>query len=121
MKLIVDLQLATQSATPDENQLQHWAQAAFAASTSPENADCEMEVSIRVVDTEESATLNQTYRNKTGPTNVLSFPFDAPPGITVNLLGDLVICASVVKKEAQEQKKTEESHWAHMVVHGILH
>ncbi|ARU55939.1 metal-dependent hydrolase [Oleiphilus messinensis] len=121
MKLIVDLQLATQSATPDENQVQHWAQTAFEASASPENSACEMEVSIRLVDTEESATLNQTYRNKTGPTNVLSFPFDAPPGITVNLLGDLVICAPVVQKEAQEQEKTEESHWAHMVVHGILH
>ena len=55
------------------------------------------------------------------PTNVLSFPFEAPPGIELPLLGDLIICRQVVEQEAEEQGKTVEAHWAHMVVHGTLH
>ena len=65
--------------------------------------------------------LNHQYRGRDYPTNVLSFPFEAPAGITVPLAGDLVICAPVVEKEAREQDKTLEAHWAHMVVHGMLH
>ena len=79
------------------------------------------EVSIRIIDEQESAYLNAAYRLKTGPTNVLSFPFEAPPGMQTALLGDLAICAPVVIKEAKEQKKWSLSHWAHMVVHGVLH
>lgn len=79
------------------------------------------EVVVRVVDEQESAALNQTYRGKTGPTNVLSFPFTAPPEVEMNLLGDLVICAPVIEREAHEQHKTPDSHWAHMAVHGTLH
>ena len=69
----------------------------------------------------ESAELNQHYRGKPGPTNVLSFPFEAPPGVETEILGDLVVCAPVVEREALEQGKTLQSHWAHMVVHGVLH
>jgi len=65
--------------------------------------------------------LNRDYRGKDKPTNVLSFPFEAPAGITMPLAGDLVICAPVVEQEAADQNKTLESHWAHMVVHGMLH
>ncbi len=79
------------------------------------------EITIRIVANKESAYLNETYRHKAGPTNVLSFPFEAPPGIPSALLGDLVICAPVVTKEAQEQHKLLLAHWAHMVVHGVLH
>lgn len=79
------------------------------------------EVTIRIVDEAEMTELNETYRHKSGPTNVLSFPFDAPIELEVKLLGDIVICASVVNKEAKAQGKSSDAHWAHMVVHGILH
>lgn len=110
----VELQNASASETvPSEEDLQRWSEAAVKR----ENA----EIVIRVVDDEESAELNQYYRHKSGPTNVLSFPFEAPPGVPTDILGDLVICAAVVEKEAQEQGKPLAAHWAHMVVHGILH
>ncbi|MCW9024718.1 MAG: rRNA maturation RNase YbeY [Gammaproteobacteria bacterium] len=81
----------------------------------------ECELTVRIVDEEESAALNEQYRDKQGPTNVLSFPFECPPEVELNLLGDLVICAPVVEREAQEQQKTVTAHWAHMLVHGCLH
>ena len=67
------------------------------------------------------AELNEQYRHKSGTTNVLSFPFENPPGAESNILGDIVVCAPVVEREAREQGKTLMSHWSHMVVHGILH
>jgi probable rRNA maturation factor len=81
------------------------------------------EMTIRIVDEKEMTTLNATYRHKNKPTNVLSFPVDLPNDISLDvpLLGDLVICATVVNQEAREQSKSCESHWAHMVVHGTLH
>ncbi|OZB41718.1 MAG: rRNA maturation RNase YbeY, partial [Alishewanella sp. 34-51-39] len=69
----------------------------------------------------ESQQLNLQYRGKDKATNVLSFPFQCPPGIELPLLGDLVICAGVVRAEAAEQNKPLAAHWAHMVVHGCLH
>jgi len=80
-----------------------------------------LELTIRVVDEAESTALNAQYRGKQGPTNVLSFGFDAPPGVDVPLLGDLVICAPVVVREALEQGKPSQAHWAHMTIHGVLH
>lgn len=79
------------------------------------------EVNIRVVSKRESATLNSTYRHKKGPTNVLSFPFDPPPGLFSPFLGDLVICAELVNQEARQQAKNCLAHWAHLVIHGCLH
>ena len=79
------------------------------------------ELTIRFVTEKEISDLNEIYRNKKGSTNVLSFPFEAPVEIELNLLGDLVICTDVVKKEATQQHKEEIAHWAHMVVHGTLH
>ena len=76
---------------------------------------------VRIVDEAESAALNEAYRGKQGPTNVLSFAFDPPPGLTDDYLGDLVICAPVVLREAQEQGKSPRAHFAHLSVHGILH
>ena len=61
------------------------------------------------------------YRHKDKPTNVLSFPFEVPEGIDLNLLGDLVVCADIVEQEAQQQHKTSTAHWAHMITHGCLH
>ncbi|WP_130617792.1 rRNA maturation RNase YbeY [Dyella amyloliquefaciens] len=79
------------------------------------------ELSIRIVDTKEGRALNRDYRGKDYATNVLSFPVELPPGITLPLIGDLVICAPVVSREATEQGKLARDHWAHMTVHGVLH
>ena len=88
------------------------------------------ELTIRIVSLEESQTLNQTYRNKDKPTNVLSFEFEPPIGLPDGALdrggenfylGDLAICAEVVVQEALAQKKSLEAHWAHIIVHGTLH
>ena len=114
-KLTVDIQRAIEApGIPGDSALESWANTAW-------QQDQESEVTVRIVDLAEIASLNETYRGKSGPTNVLSFPFEAPAGITVPLAGDLVISAEVVEKEAREQHKTLEAHWAHMVVHGILH
>jgi probable rRNA maturation factor len=92
------------------------------ASTALDNSRDQAELTIRIVDAAESTQLNQTYRHKSGPTNVLSFPFQTYiPQIKFPLLGDIVICAPVVAQESIDQNKIPEAHWAHMVVHGILH
>ncbi|MFL1456142.1 rRNA maturation RNase YbeY [Marinobacter sp. GN3S48] len=114
-ELTVDLQRVFETpGIPDDNAFGRWAQRAWLGEDSSE-------VTIRIVDADESAALNGEYRGKNGPTNVLSFPFEAPAGITVPLAGDLIICAPVVEKEAKDQHKELEAHWAHMVVHGMLH
>jgi probable rRNA maturation factor len=100
---------------PTEASLQHWARAALPPDTQWSG------LVIRVVDEDESLELNSQYRGKDKATNVLSFPFEVPDGIELNHLGDLVICAGVVNREAAEQGKPTEHHWAHMVVHGVLH
>jgi probable rRNA maturation factor len=117
MSLKIDLQLAVRDETiPDREKFQRWADAAADA------CRCDnMALTIRVTDKVESAELNDRYRNKPGPTNVLSFPFEDPPGQETNVLGDLVVCAPVVQKEADEQHKSSDAHWAHMLVHGVLH
>jgi probable rRNA maturation factor len=81
----------------------------------------EAEVSLYIVDEKESQELNAQYRGKDKPTNVLSFPADIPEEVGIPLLGDLVVCAPVVEREAEEQGKSLEAHWAHMLVHGSLH
>lgn len=116
MSIILDLQLASEAKDlPDERQIQQWLDAAILP------FQAEAEVTVRIVDEAESQQLNFDYREKNKPTNVLSFPFECPPGIELPLLGDLVICAQVVAKEAAEQHKSLSAHWAHMVVHGSLH
>jgi len=78
-------------------------------------------VLIRFVDSEESAELNQNYRNKKGPTNILSFPLELPEAVPNPQLGDLVVCASVTNKEAVEQQKAISDHYCHLLIHGVLH
>lgn len=75
------------------------------------------QITLRFVDAEEGQTLNRDYRNKDYATNILSFPYDTEPFVC----GDLVICAPVVTREAEEQGKTTEAHYAHLIVHGLLH
>jgi len=115
VNVIIDLQQATDSDVPSENQFQRWASAALVEV----NEDCEL--SIRLVGEAESAELNNDYRGKNYPTNVLSFPFESPVPLEPMLLGDLVLCVRVVEKEAAEQNKALEDHWAHLIVHGCLH
>lgn len=100
---------------PDAQLMQRWAQAALLAED-----DCS--VCVRVVGNEEAQSLNRQYRDRDYPTNVLSFPAEMPalPGLS-RTLGDLVLCAPVISREALEQGKPEASHWAHMLVHGLLH
>lgn len=100
---------------PEQQQFEQWVEAAI------EDANSNTQLTIRLVSIDEMTELNQSYRNKPGPTNVLSFPFDAPPEVDIALLGDIVICAAVVEREALEQNKPLDAHWAHMVVHGCLH
>ena len=97
---------------PDETQLTHWALSAL-----PDNKH----VTLRIVDSDEIQALNAQYRQKDKPTNVLSFPYDVPPGFEQETLGDVVLCAPIINAEATEQKKSREAHWAHIVIHGILH
>ncbi|CAK9885738.1 MAG: Endoribonuclease YbeY [Candidatus Erwinia impunctatus] len=113
----LDLQLACENRQdlPEEREFALWLQAVIP------QFQAESEVTIRIVDSAESQHLNHTYRGKVKPTNVLSFPFEAPPGIELPLLGDLVICRQVVEQEALEQEKKLSAHWAHMVIHGSLH
>ncbi len=82
-----------------------------------------IDLTVRVVDLAESQELNHQYRGKNKPTNVLSFPFEQPPGVEEQfpILGDLVIAQAIVAQEAKEQNKALESHWAHLVIHGSLH
>lgn len=115
--VILDLQIACENTggLPQEADFLRWLNAVL-----PKFQE-EAEVTVRLVDEAESHDLNLTYRGKDKPTNVLSFPFEAPPGIELPLLGDMIICRQVVEREAQEQNITLLSHWAHMVVHGSLH
>jgi probable rRNA maturation factor len=112
----IDVQLAVSgNDIPSEEEFIHWA--ALVLQDLDETGD----VTIRVVDEAEIAELNENYRHKPGPTNVLSFPADIPDGIGANLLVDVVIAAPVIIREAAEQHKPVKAHWAHMVIHGILH
>lgn len=118
----IEIQSVCKSASlPDRKKIRSWVDAALEESVQSYNCV------IRIVDEQESAELNQQYRHKSGPTNILSFPFEMPGGIDpselseTSMLGDLVICAPVVEKEALEQNKKPEHHWAHIVIHGTLH
>ncbi|MBL1433610.1 MAG: rRNA maturation RNase YbeY [Gammaproteobacteria bacterium] len=118
--MLIEIQLSDRLAenvyVPSEELLQAWALTVF----QQQSVD-DVELFIRVVDKAESQGLNKDYRNKDAPTNVLSFPIDAPEYVVPRVLGDLVICAEVVDAESQAQDKSRDAHWAHMVVHGILH
>jgi probable rRNA maturation factor len=116
----VTLELQVQNATqvdeiPPEDSFGQWTGAALRQER--EHA----ELVIRLVDEAESQELNREFRGKDRPTNVLSFPSHLPAVVESNLLGDLVICAPLVLREAAEQGKSIDAHWAHMVVHGVLH
>lgn len=99
---------------PKDNDIAHWAGIAYSGST-------HAEVAMLIVDEDEIQSLNHSYRNKNQTTNVLSFNADLAAIDGVKHLGDLVLCAGIIKREAKEQQKSLESHWAHMTIHGMLH
>ena len=112
----IEIQVVYESpGQPDSQQIQLWIDTALA------DFDQDTEIVVRIVDELESAQLNEQYRHKSGPTNILSFPVDVPEGIELNLLGDLVVCAPVLEKEALQQNKLLANHWAHIIIHGVLH
>ncbi|RTQ98062.1 rRNA maturation RNase YbeY [Halomonas nitroreducens] len=114
----VDRQVALDAeGLPAEAELEAWVAAVLARHP----RESRHELTVRFVDSEESRALNRDYRDRDRPTNVLSFPFECPPGVSLPLLGDLVICHPVVLAEARDQDKSLAAHYAHMVVHGTLH
>ena len=114
--LELDLQRATDAAAPDDSAFRRWCELAL------RQRSADSELTIRLVDEPEGRELNRTWRGKDYATNVLSFPAEVPDGILdIPLLGDLVICVPVVQREAAEQGKSIEAHWAHLVIHGCLH
>ncbi len=115
MNIIEIQRICETPSQPTDEQLERWVNTAFA------DLKEDFELVIRIVDENESAQLNDTYRHKQGSTNILSFPFDVPDDVDLNLLGDLVICAPVLEREAMQQNKPLQNHWAHIVIHGTLH
>ena len=108
---------AARKGVPSSPSFREWVEAALRGAKRRKAT----ELSIRIVDAKEGRALNRDYRGKDYATNVLSFPAELPPGINLPLIGDLVICAPVVTREAAEQGKPARHHWAHMTVHGVLH
>jgi probable rRNA maturation factor len=121
-ELSIDLQVACETNHPAFEKIHYWVSEALKTEIDEEEKE-DIEVCIRIVDKEESQQLNNTYRKKNKPTNVLSFYYSDDDWDTedIHLLGDLVICAEIVEEEAKEQNKPIEAHWAHLIIHGILH
>ena len=118
MTIVVDVQYALDDSAdflPKPEQFKLW------ISTALSGRRKEAELSVRIVGMAEGAMLNETYRQRKGPTNVLAFPVDESKDLELPLLGDLVICAPLVEQEAREQSKSPAAHWAHLTVHGTLH
>ena len=111
----IDVQVVTKVPCPAKNEIKSWAKATL------NQQNTSGSLVVRIVDEAEMISLNHQYRKKEKPTNVLSFRCDLPTHIRGDILGDIVICASVVAREALAQDKTAQEHWAHMVVHGVLH
>jgi len=115
MKIELDLQLATVcEPLPSRDQFMLWVRTALGGRK-------DTALTVRLVDREESRSLNEQYRGKEGPTNVLSFPAELPPEIDIPLLGDIVICAPLVAEEAEVRSGEPSAHWAHLTIHGVLH
>ena len=116
MSIKIEIQYATEiNDLPEEGLIKKWVNSSLNGYI--ENA----ELTIRIVDKAEGAQLNEKWRNAQGPTNVLSFPYSDLNETTKSIQGDIVICAPVILREAAEQKKSVDAHWAHIIVHGILH
>ena len=116
--LTLDIQRETGAASPGDAPLRRAAEQALAVAAVGER---DWELSLRLVDCAEMQDLNQRYRDRDRPTNVLSFPAQLPADVDVPLLGDVVICAPLVQREAAQQHKPPAAHWGHLLIHGVLH
>ena len=105
---------AEEGDVPDAALVQQWADKACLC-------DDQVITSVQIVSQDEMRELNNTWRAENRPTNVLSFPMQSPDEVDLKILGDLALCADVINTEARQQHKTAQAHWAHMVVHGMLH
>ncbi|CAL4322649.1 rRNA maturation RNase YbeY [Buchnera aphidicola] len=112
IKLNLKIKIKEKNIIPKKCKIQQWIQNIL-------HKKCE--ITICIVNKKEIQKINFTYRNKNQPTNILSFPYQIPKYTQSYLIGDLVICAEIMQKEILEQNKTLESHWAHIIIHGILH
>ena len=130
MKLDLALQNPSKfNSIPKLTDCQHWIERTLAHVNNEIDDNKQSALVIRFVDEEEGIALNHTYRHKNQATNVLSFPYEAPDfsseiiNLTSkeNYLGDLVLCEPVVKREALQQHKELQQHWAHLIIHGTLH
>lgn len=116
MTIAVDIQrVAVDSEAPADSEIDGWARAVV------QRFRADAALTVRIVDLREGTDLNERFRQRSGPTNVLSFPVSGLDEIAPELLGDIVICAPVVVNEAAAQCKSLQAHWAHLVVHGALH
>jgi len=112
----IEVQYAVASeALPSADEIRTWVSHAL------QGGGDDVELVVRIVDEAEMTALNHRYRGKSGVTNVLSFPYEPLPGVSSGLLGDIVVCAPVVAEEAVRQGKSLDAHWAHLVMHGVLH
>lgn len=110
------VQRACAGRTPTNGAFRTWIEAALRGAEAAPGA-----LVLRIVDEAEGAELNQAWRNRSAATNVLSFPAELPENPALRVLGDLVLCAPVVRREARAQGKPQAAHWAHLVIHGTLH
>lgn len=116
MPVEIDIQYATNEPNlPNEDQIRLWARTAL------RKQQQDVQLTIRIVDQKEGAQLNERWRKSKGATNVLSFQNTGISGVVSHLLGDIVICAAVVAREANQQNKDFLAHWAHVIIHGVLH
>ena len=120
MPLELEVQNSTMSrSVPDDGEFQLWVDAALAGQPG------QLTVTIRIVDEPEAQRFNREFRNRDYATNVLSFPAELPEGLPEEIrqsqIGDILICAPVVGREAKEQQRPETDHWAHLTIHGVLH
>jgi len=120
MRTELEVQRATTlESVPDDDQFQQWVDTVLVGKPN------QFTLSIRIVDEDEAQRFNREYRNKDYATNVLSFPAELPEGLPAEIrqaqMGDLLICAPVVAREASEQHRPETDHWAHLTIHGVLH
>lgn len=114
----VEVQIASEADdVPSSGELARWVRAAVPVAEDGAPPEC----TLRVVGESEGAALNERFRRGSGATNVLAFPFESPPGVSLPILGDVVVCAPVVRREACDQRLEGRAHWAHLVVHGVLH
>ena len=119
MKLSLDIQYGVpKRGLPLKRDFLRWIEACLQAGVPGRE---KTSISLRIVDSHEMQQLNAAYRQKDKPTNVLSFPAGIPDGFPIPLLGDIVLCDEVIRKESMEQGKATEAHWAHLTIHGTLH